>query len=440
MVFPIKRFTTAVVLLLLAGVGSWMAGDYLWFEVSNPTIASLVYLGWVALLLVSAWAVSGIFVALRYPAGGSRPKESSFRFFRPVETYRSFVMLGLCIVEMVAAHRLSGGALFEYKTVQLEVRSRSEDPADLLELFSRIVEMQNPEDVTRFVQKLPLFFEHRDEKVREAALEGMAVMAHRMNLSVYLLEHEGILLQDRWEPEVVLWMRNEVLPKLSELYAKKVTPLRAVVRAAAWIIEPEALEWFISLVQDPRTPDAVFVEAAAGIGNIGQLEGAEALAAAIPDRRGESLVWLFRGLQRVGQSLEVDDTEGIDERVLALLNKVLDEAMKLDDTGLCAALVAIGGFQHSGLTSRLIDLFESERSRGECPRLEVKEPATPPLVFVKQEGMRWLLLKIFADIGAGNSELASWVKRAVERSQYNEELMRGLLQLHSSLSREKVLQ
>jgi len=437
--FSRARFFVAVGLLALFCAGSWYLGDYLWFGVESRAVAGMVYLGWLAVLLAFAWVVAGIVVALRYPETDSREDEDkpAARIFRRSELYRSALVVGLCVLEMLAAQKLSGGALFEYKAVQLEAMSRSRDPEELLALFSGIENMQKPEEVTRFVQKLPMFFEHRDERVRAASFHTMAVMAHRMNLSVYVLVKEGRLFEDRWEPEVVEWMCSDVAGKLAELYERGVTPAPAIIKALAWIIEPEALSWLMALVENPRTPDAVLVEAATGIGNIGKIEGVAPLVKAIPGHKGETLIRLLRALQRLGQSLEVEgEDETRDAQLLSTLEHVLELVQGFDDAGLCAAVTAVGGFQHAGLTGKLTALFDSDRAAVSCPRLEVKEPAGPPVVFVKEQKLRWLLLNLLADIGAGNRELMSWAARALEKPIADKEIHTGLMQLYGALTRQ----
>lgn len=440
----------AVCAAALAGASHFL-GDYLWFDVAGRSAAFFIYLVWMALILATAAGFTGFLVRLLFPhvasaEGGNRTpltKEEEFLdierssgLFQPVAMYFSFIFVAVAIGAMFAAQALSGGALFSFKIVQLEAMSRSDDAEELDILLTEIEGMQLPDEVQRFVPKLPQYFEYSDESVRASAFRTTSVIGHRMNLSVVLLINEGALLEDRWEPQVVEELHANVSPALRALYQQGVTPKPAIVRAMAWVVNPADLEFLMSLVSDPATPEAEFKEAALGLGNLGMFEGARPLVEAIPHRKSSALIPVFRSLQRIGETVHGDPgDEGIDAAILALLNAVIDSFGRLDEASLCASVLAIGAFQHSGVTEPLIELFESERGGLTCPRVELQEPFGPPVVFVKSVGLRWTLLNLFADIAKENAELKAWVNRAVAYGNYDAETRRGLSQLHGQLLR-----
>ncbi len=441
----------AIVSLLLLVGASWAAGDYLWYRAAGRVPAFFVYTAWMALILLAAAGLTSLAVRLLFPdyderlrdrAPGKRQPEDDFleiertgARFQPLAIYYSLIMVGMAVGAMFMAQNLSRGALFDFKVIQLEAMSRSADTAELQTFFAEVRELQQPHEVIRFVEKLPLYFEAEAEAVRAAAFETTEVMAHRMNLSVYLLNQEGSLLGDRWEPELLLWMHSEVAPRLRRLYVQGVTPQPAIVAALARIASPADFDFFVARVKDPACPDATFAEAAVGLGNLARFEGAEPLVAAIAGRSGIARARIFWALERIGNGLQADDgaDEEMDGRVLALVRRLVTLFPSLDDAGLCGAVQAIRAFQHSGITDDLIALFDSDRGALVCPRVELQEPVGPPQAYIKEDRLRWLLLNVLADVGAGNRRLYGWAQEALTRS-YDEQIMRGLRQLHGQLA------
>lgn len=438
-------------LVLLVG-SSWFLGDYLWNIVDSRTVTFFVYLGWMALVLGSGAGVAALVVRLLFPASfatstvsGKKGRDQevdeflelkgSTSLFQPVMVYYSIFMVGLSVAAMFLAQELSDGALFKFKMVQQEAMSRSSDPEELLSLFEEIGEMKKPDEVDRFVRKLPSFYDHPVESVRGGAFDVTAVMAQRMNFSVRLLVQGGELLDQRWEPGIVDWLRGDVAPRLKELYEAGVSPRPAILRAMAWIQSHDNATFFQALVRSETTPDAEFTEAAVGLGNLASLEGAELLAAAVEKRQGRCLLTLFWALRRIGQSVQPDpvDTEQ-EKRLLTLLEQVVNQFQELDDAALCAAVHAVWTYQHAGVTTALTDLFESPRGELICPRVEIQPPFGPPVALVQEEQLRWLLLNVLADVGVGNPEFKGWVSRMISTGPLDDKTDKGLRQLYGALA------
>jgi len=428
---------------------SWFLGDFLWDTVDSRTVTFFVYLGWMALILGSGAGVAALVVRLVFPAfftapTSQRPKEEAEKFlelkdsaslFQPVMVYYSLFMVALSVAAMFLAQELSRGALFSFKMVQQEAMSRSSDPEVLLSLFGEIGEMKEPDEVDRFVRKLPQFYEHSSEAVREGSFETTAIMAQRMNFSVRLLVQASELLDQRWEPGIVDWLRGEVRSRLRELYHAGVTPRPAIVRALAWVQSPDSADFFSSLVRSADTPDAEFAEAAVGLGNLASLDGAEALAGALGERSGSTRLTLFWALRRIGQSVQPDPTDQEQgERILALLEQVVKRFTVLEDAGLCAAVHAVWTYQHAGATTALTELFESKRGELLCPRVEIQPPFGPPVALVQAEQLRWLILNVLADVGVGNPEFKGWVSRMISTREFDERTAGGLRQLYGALA------
>lgn len=443
----LRRWATALICLAALAGASRFIGDYLWESATGRTTAFFVYLAWMALILGAAAGVAGLMVRLLFPRyeaapparRASREEDLSLAIdragavFQPTMIYYSFLFVVAAVGAMFMAQWLSGNALFQFKTVQLEAMSRSDDPEEVKQLFEEIREMRNQDEIEHFVRKLPDFFEHTSEDVRGEAFQTMAAMAHRMNLSVYLLNREGRLLGDRWEPALVTWMHTDVTPHLKELYRKGITPKPGIVQALAWIANMEDLDFFLELAGNPATPDVVFAEAAAGLGNLGRFEGAEVLARAIPKRKGVALTRLFWALQHIGATIDSDQAdEGLDQTILVVLLEVVKQFPALDDASLCAAVQALWKFQHASLTVNLIELFESDRGGMTCPRVDVQDPNGPPVIFVPAEELRWVLLNVLADIGFANAELSAFANRSIARD-YGYQVNRGVQQLYGQL-------
>jgi hypothetical protein len=447
------RWTIVAAVSLAALVGSSLIiGDYLWYKVAGRTSAFFVYLGWMSLILAAAAGIAGLAVRIFFPGYDSRlsvgrpvrrSPEDDFldiqrtgAMFQPLTVYYSLFMVAAAVGAMFVAQNISKGALFAFKIVQLEAMSRSGDANELLSLFAEIEELQQPEEVVRFVQKLPLYYEDDRESVREAAFATSEVMAHRMNLSIYVLLQEGQLLESRWEPSLLTWMHDEMAPLLRQLAERGVTPQPAIVAALARIARGEDFPYFLQLIEDPKVVDATFAQAAIGLGNLARFEAAMPLVIAIPKRNGPAQTRIFWALERIANSLQKDIAqEDQDEQVWALVEKLLALLEEVDDGGRCGAVMVIKSFQHSHSTEPLLKFFDSEKANITCPRVELTEPVGPPRVYIKEDRLRWLLLNVFAEIGAGNGQLRGWLGQALTRS-YDEQVMRGIRQLHGQLSRE----
>jgi len=441
----------AVSLGILVG-GSLIVGDYLWYKVSGRSVAFFVYLGWMSLILAAAAGIAGLAVRIFIPSYDSRlnsrrpsrtsPEDDFLEIqrtgamFQPLTVYYSLFMVAAAVGAMFVAQNVSKGALFAFKVVQLEAMSRSSDAEELKNLFAEVQELQQPEEVVRFVQKLPHYYEDDREAVREAAFATTEVMAHRMNLSIYVLLQEGQLLESRWEPSLLTWMHEEMAPVLRHLVVRGVTPQPAIVAALARLARTKDLSFFLDLVAEQTLPDATFAQAAIGLGNLAQFEAAGPLIAAIPLRNGPAQARIFWALERIANGLQKDiSQEDQEEQVWALVEELLAQLDGLDDGGRCGVVMVIKAFQHSSVTGPLLKFFDSEEAAITCPRVELTEPVGPPQVYIKEDRLRWLLLNVFAEIGSGNGQLRGWLGQALTKS-YDEQVMRGLRQLHGQLSRE----
>jgi hypothetical protein len=446
-----RWFVLAMISLLVLAGTSIAMGHYLWHQVAGRTAAFFVYLAWLALLLGSAAVMAGFLLHYFFPGVGAEGGKSvgrdadeadgdlllahrSSSLFQSMTIYYSLLFIAVAGFGMVVGQRLSQGALFDFKVIQMVAMSRSSDPAELKRLFIETQELQRPEEVERFTALLPGFFRHTDESVRGQALQTMAVMAHRMNLSVYLLVKEGLLLDNRWEPGIVQYMHSDVAPLLRTCFDERVTPIPAIVHALARIARPDELDFFKSLVENNNSSDPVFVAAAIGLGNLGQLEGASVLVASLPHRRHMARIRALWALERIGMTIEPDpNDDSMEDTVLSFVQGILRATSEFDDASLCASMKAVRAFQHSAITEELIALFESERADLVCPRVEVQEPIGPPQLYVGGERFRWLLLNVLADVGRNNTDLRGWVRHALS-GPYHEQVMRGLRQLDGQLN------
>lgn len=449
---PASNWRWWVAALLAVGVvalASLAAGHYLWFVVRGRAAAFMLSLGWMALVLGAAGLLAALCMRVFLPRreapavrAGSGEREAPTRvLFQPATTWFSIFFIIAAVGTMFLAQRLSDGALFRFRIVTLEAMSRSDDPAELSAFFRQVEKMEQPDDLTRFVQLLPRFFKHPSEEIRRQALGTVATIAHRMNLALFLLTREGQLLGDRWEPEVVSWLGSEVAPHLRQLLAERTTPRPEIIGALARIARSEESDLFLSVLSDPTADDADFIAAAIGLGNLAELAGAKALLAQLPNRKGEARIRLLWALERIGHTLKPD--EQLDERdlgpeVAGLIESLAAQFGALEDGSLCAAVLVIDAFQHVAATAPLIALFDSPRGELICPRLEISEPVGPPLVFVPELALRWLLLNALAEIGAGNRELKRWVGEAINREGYSVEVTKGLRQLQASFARNDV--
>jgi len=423
-------------------------GDFLMNKAAGRGVVFFIYLGWMALILVAGAGAARAAIKASFPdqdADGLRRDEPGERLdvrhlsrvFTPVTVYFSLLAVLFSLAAMFLAQWSSRGALFEFKGVQLEAMARSDDPHQIDQFFVAVEAMGNPEEVQHFVRMIPLFFSHSDESVREGAFDAMAVMGHRMNLSVALLGKDRTLMGDRWEPDVVAWMRNEVSVQLALHWEKGTTPRAAVVRAAAWMFDNELSDLFVQVVSDPATTENVFREAAFGLGNLGAIEGGEALSRQLERYPGKTRLYALWALQQIGRSQKPDDSDDeYADRVLAVVKRLASQIPRQDDASLCAVVLTLGAFQHVAITEDLIALFDSERGVISCPRVEVRLPYGPPVAFVPEQKLRWILLNVFASIAGNNVTLRDWVASAAHRTDFDEEITKGLAQLHAQLKDE----
>ncbi|MBM4353514.1 MAG: hypothetical protein FJ109_06905 [Deltaproteobacteria bacterium] len=425
---------------------SRVLGEFLLDKAAGRGVVFFVYLGWMALILVAGAGAARAAIKASFPdQDGMERGEPGERLdvrrlssvFQPVTVYFSLLAVLFSLAAMFLAQWSSRGALFEFKAVQLEAMARSDDPHQIDQFFSAVEAMGDPQEVQHFVRMIPPFFSYPDESVREAAFNAMAVMGHRMNLSVALLGKDRALIGDRWEPDVVAWMRDEVSLQLAVHWEKGTTPRSAVLRAAAWLFDSALSELFVQVVDDPATTEDVFREAAIGLGNLGTLEGGEALSRQAERYPGQTRLYTLWALQQIGRSQKPDDADDeYGDRVLAVVRRLASYFPRQDDACLCALVLTVGAFQHVAVTEELIALFESERGILLCPRVEIRLPYGPPVAYVSQQKLRWILLNIFASIAGNNVTLGEWVDAAARRDIYDEEITKGLAQLNAQLQRE----
>jgi hypothetical protein len=427
---------------------SRVLGEYLADQASGRWTVFWIYLGWMALILAAGAGAARAAIKASFPHHGERGERSGVgrepadlnqlsRMFQPVMVYFSLLAVLFSLAAMFLAQWSSRGILFEFKTVQLEAMARSGDPRQIDRFFVSVQGLGDPEEVQHFIQKVPPFFDHPDESVRKAAFDAMAVMGHRMNLSVAMLKMDRSLSSERWEHDVVAWLRADVSVRLVAAFEKGTTPRAAVVRAMAWMLDGELAGLFAQLVSDPATPEDVFREAASGLANLGALEGGEALVPQIERYPGQTRLHVLWALAEIGTSQTADEAEeGYEERVLAVVRGMASVLPRQDGAALCALVLALGTFQHSAVTPDLIELFESKRSDIVCPRAEIRLPHGPPVAFVTEQKLRWVLLNLFASIGGNNIVLSEWVAKAARRPGYDEEIAKGLAQLHAQLRQD----
>jgi len=205
--------------------------------------------------------------------------------------------------------------------------------------------------------------------------------------------------------------------------------LELAVEALAWIACPEDLGLFRRLATDASGSLAVREAAVIGLGNLGRLEGMEALLGVLGSGLSVSRGVLFHALVNIASGLSDDplDDEGISERVYELGITMLTLAEQAEDYELTCLLVrTVAEFEHSGMTESYIRLFERPGSERQCPRVEYAAPTGPPEALVSEQSLRFMLVNAMADVAVGNERLVGWLEVAVSSGGYSGESQEAL--------------
>lgn len=437
-----RRFwlvASLVLVGLVAGV-SWWLGRFLWATELGSGAIMAIYLAWGLLILgTSAVCARGVaYVAFPSRASfntvttdvnmeGERVRKVAM--FQVSTFLHSLLVVGFMAAMALGGNVLSSGALFSTNRVMLEALSRSSDPEELKELMQRTRDMYTPEETIHFTKLLLGYMEHRDEGVREEALTTAAVMGRRMNLAVSTLAQQKTLLGSRWEPELLAWLRGEMAAALRERVRSGRAPVELSVEALAWIACPEELDLFVRLATDRGADMAVREAAVIGLGNLGRLEGIDALLEVLGSGCGVDRGVLFHALVNIASGLSYDplDDEGTAERVYDLGVRLMTLAESSEDYELTCLLVrTVAEFEHSGMTEYYIRLFEEPGSERPCPRVEYAAPTGPPEALVSEQSLRFMLVNAMADVAVGNELLARWLERALTSGDYAGESLEAL--------------
>ncbi len=407
---------------------SLLLGPYLWNQAQGRTLVFFVYLFWMAAMLGAAFVAATLVIHLLFPAAIAQrdnphrkapPKpdddefmepDNNIALFQPLSLYYSLFVVLFLLASIGLSNLLSKSALSQFVHIQYEAMSRSKDSQELLNLFQELTEMEQSDEVSHFTRKLPDFYDNADELVRAKAFHTTAVMARRTNISIAILNQNGELANERWEPELLKWFKDDVAPILKTLYKREIEPKSEIVLALAWIIREEDTSFFSTLLSDRKTPPDVASRAATGLGNIATMDAANILVAALPTLQSEVRLQALWALHVIGDTMKPDmEDEAQGETLLTLCQDILDASRTFEPANRCAALMATRTFQHAGLTKTLIDLFESDWSDIQCPRIEIQPLYGPPRLFVSKDAMRWHILEFLADIGRNNPTLSNWL-------------------------------
>ncbi len=446
-----RLFWSSIALVLLGvvcGVSIWLS-DYLWSTSASAGTLLAVYLGWGLGILLAALTTARAADYLLFPSHASFQTVSQHtdlddNLVRKVSVVQASTLIySLMVVAVLfgvafAANALSSGALFSSRRVMLEALSRSNSPEDLHSLFAQTREMYLEDETVHFTKLLPTYLDSKDPSVSRDAMESLAIMARRMNLSVAALNEQRTLLGERWEPKLAQWFRLEVAPMLRSRFAAGKPPMLETLKTLVWIADPADLGLFTRIALSEQSPPAMLEQAAIGLGNLGMLEGAEGILHLIQSGPVDvPLATLFFALGNIAGGLRNDPSDPVtlDEKVHTFGMRLVEMSKGASPDKLCLLVRTLALLEHQGLTRALTDLFDSPASDIECPRVEFQPPTGISEMLSTNQSLKLLVANALADIAVGNEMLKTWLPKALENPSLQGPGREALLGLQTRLQR-----
>ncbi len=420
----IALITAAMFLLLGAAVfGALLAGDLLWGKPWRRR-----------------W-----FGAFPHPGaqgeGGDDDKdwlEEVARRMRGGEVVRLSVLTVLLTLGGVAGIEALTGGFFEeygrigvYRTSLRGARDADQKRAILLDMADAATPVL--EDYTRDIFA-PLALGD-DPDARLAALDALFVVGHRMNLSVDLLRHEEGTAQNRWELRLANLLRDDVAPKLAARLAgappeEQARILRAL-GAFRWPRIVETAKAVLASHPDENTARAAIL----ALGRARLLDGLPVLTQIVRDEdapaaRVEWALWSIGEI--IGYWVPSDPESKPPQAVQRAVDAVLERAQSGVHSVQCAAVDALRKIRDARAADVLFRVFEDPASTWKCPRIEVEQPASPPLQITVPEKIRIRVLRAIAYIAKGNPKVEEWVALQKQRSDaYPRDVLDELAHIHA---------
>ena len=463
---PVLVGLFAVGLVAVAGYSVW-ARNALWYEASTATEAFLIPLGWMALIFVSAAAVTGLLSDLFLPRPervrstaandwGRTPRVIISALFQPRALLVSLLFLAAVGATLTLAWSLSMvsaasvtvtepvplkalapkgrlSALVDQRELALVIRSRSEDPAVLEAFFRAAADLGRPDELGLIGPRIVAMVDSKDDVKAIGACKVLASLGDRMNQNVRLLA--GQSLGQRWEPDAMAWLRGQVAPFLRTRMDRDALRV-PILEALAWCQAPGDGEVLAKVFVNRDETMEARLAAATGLGNMLRHEDLNALAAAIREGTGDQtldlrILWALRrhGEASLPGSFDPIPDRFVEEAVLAVAERLTDE----DPAIRCAAVVVLQAFQDARVTRPVTDVFETDAADIVCPRVEVPRPFGAPIAFVTGEELRFKMLNLLASVAVENRDLYLWLEQVSQQDRWKPHIREGMIKTFSGI-------
>ncbi len=465
---PVLVGLFAVALATVAGYSIW-ARDALWYEASTATEAFLIPLGWMALIFISAAAFTGLLSGLLLPRpervrsiGVDEDDMASSRvtisaFFQPRGLLVSLFFLGAVGASLTLAWSLSMvsaasvtvtepiplkvlapkgrlSALLNQQELALVIRSRSEEPVALKAFFRQAADLGRPDELGLVVPRIVAMVDSKDDAKAAEACKVLASLGDRMNQNVRLLAAEHSL-GNRWEPDLMAWLRGQVAPFLQTRMDRDALRV-PILEALAWFQAPGDAEVLAKVFVDENETVEARLVAATGLGNMLRHEDLPALTAAIREGTGDQtldlrVLWALRkhGEASLPGSFDPIPDRFVEEAVLAVAGRLSDE----DPAIRCAAVVVLQAFQDARVTRPVTDVFETKAADIVCPRVEVPRPFGASIPFVTGEELRFKMLNLLASVAVDNRDLYLWLEQVSQQDRWKPDIREGMIKTFSGI-------
>ena len=464
---PVLVGLFAVGLAAVAGYSVW-ARNTLWYEASTAAEGFLIPLGWLALVFVSAAAVTGLLSDLLLPRPEhvrspvadeddmASPRSATSALFQPRALLVSLLFLGaagatftlawslsmvsaasVTVTEPVSLKALAPtgrlSALLDQQEVALVVRSRSEDPAVLEAFFRQAADLGRPDELGLIGPRIVAMVDSEDDAKAAGACKVLASLGDRMNQNVRLLA--GQSLSKRWEPDFMAWLRGQVAPFLRTRLDRDALRV-PILEALAWCQAPADAEVLAKVFVDGDETVEARLAAATGLGNMLRHEDLNALAVVIREGTGDQaldlrVLWAMRkhGEASLPGSFDPVPDRLVKEAVLAVAERLTDE----DPAIRCAAVVVLQAFQDARATRPVTDVFETDAADIVCPRVEVPRPFGARIPFVTAEELRFKMLNLLASVAVDNRDLYLWLEQVSQQDRWKPHIREGMIKTFSGI-------
>ena len=462
---PVLAGFLAAALAAVAGYSVW-AREVLWHEASTGVEEFLIPLVWMALIFIGALALTGLLADLFLPrpervrdlseGDDDAPRSVTAAFFQPRTLLVSLVFLAAAGAVFTLAWSLSRvdaaevtvespvplkalapegtlSALLDQREVTLLIRSRAGDPEVREAFFRQAASLGFPDELGLVAPRIVAMVDAEDEARATGACRVLAAYGDRMNQNVRMLA--GQPLGERWEPDLLAWLRGKVSPHLQERLGRKALRV-PVLEALAWCQAPGDADRLRAVFLDPDEAPAARLAAATGLGNMVRAEDLPALAAVAREGVDDPVLdlrvlWALRkhGADSNPESFNPIPDRVVEEVVTALAARLVDE----DPAIRCAAVVALQAFQDGRITRAVTDVFETDAADLVCPRVEIPRPYGAPIPFVTEEELRFKMLNLLASVAVENRDLQLWLEQVSQQDHWKPHIREGLLKIFSQI-------